>query len=79
MAMGGTGPVDLVVQLVSERLRDQFVFLITFTKLGNFQIVGLDKRPSSVFMQEFLPSISWEMHVFLNPEKKESKGKMKKF
>ena len=26
-------------------------------------------------MQEFLSNISWEMHVFLNPEKNESRNK----
>lgn len=67
VATGCTGPVDLVVQLLSWRSRDLFVF----------QILGLDERPSSVFMQEFFPSISWEMHVFLNSEKNEYKKEKK--
>lgn len=41
----------------------QFVFFFTFTKVGNFQILVLDKRPG-VFMHELLPSISWEMYGF---------------
>lgn len=57
--------MNSILQLIVIAVIDiqQFVFFFTFTKVGNFQILVLDKRPG-VFMRELLPSISWEMYIF---------------